>query len=277
MGQGLGAAARGLRPVVDIQYLDYLLYAFQILSDDVATLHYRTKGGQIAPVIIRTKGHRLEGVWHTGSPLGMILHGSRGIHVCVPRNMVQAAGMYNTLFEGDDPALVIEVLNGYRLKEARPANLADFKVPLGMVEVLREGADITVVSYGATLRPAIEAALHLDTLGISCEVIDVQTLLPFDNHGAIRASIEKTNAVLFIDEDVPGGATSYMLQQVLEGQHAYDCLDAAPRTLTAKPHRSPFGSDGDYFSKPNAQDIVREIYNMMRERSPDKYPDLGIV
>ncbi|MGE0172218.1 MAG: thiamine pyrophosphate-dependent enzyme [Oligoflexales bacterium] len=277
MGQGFGAAVRGLRPVVDIQYLDYLLYAFQIMSDDLATLHYRTRGGQIAPVIIRTKGHRLEGVWHTGSPLGMILHGSRGIHVCVPRNMVQAAGIYNTLFEGDDPALVIEVLNGYRLKEAKPRNLADFKIPLGKVEVLRGGSDVTVVSYGACLRPVLEAALQLESLDISCEVIDVQTLLPFDLSNEICASLEKTNAVIFVDEDVPGGASSYMLQQVLETQKGYEYLDAPPKTLTAKPHRSPYGTDGDYFSKPNTQDVVREIYNMMRERLPDKFPDLRLV
>lgn len=271
-GQGLGAALRGLRPIVDIQYLDYLLYCFQLMSDDLACLHYRTAGGQIAPVIIRTKGHRLEGIWHTGSPMGTIIHGVRGIHVCVPRNMLQAAGMYNTLLEGDDPALVVEVLNGYRVKEEVPSNLEDFRVPLGVPEVLQEGSDITLVTYGACVAVAREAIGLLATAGISVELIDVQTLLPFDIHGIIGESVKKTNAVLFLDEDVPGGASAYMMQQVLEEQGAYDYLDAKPRTLTAKAHRSPYGSDGDYFTKPSAEDVLECIYAILEERDPDRFP-----
>lgn len=274
LGQGIGAALRGLKPIVDIQYLDYLLYAFQTASDDLASLHYRTAGGQSAPVIIRTKGHRLEGIWHTGSPIGMILHGLRGIHVCVPRNMVQAAGLYNTLLAYDDPALVIEVLNGYRLKERIPDNFLDFQVPLGVPECLREGHDITIVSYGACINIALEALNLLDKMGISAELIDVQTLLPFDRFAMIRSSIQKTNAVLFLDEDVPGGATSYMMQQVLEEQQAYEFLDSQPRTLSAKAHRSPYGSDGDYFTKPSCEDIVEVVYAMMRERNPLGFPAL---
>lgn len=274
LGQGLGAAMRGLRPVVDIQYLDYLLYCFQLLSDDVATLHYRSAGGQIAPVIVRTKGHRLEGIWHTGSPMGTIIHGLRGMHVCVPRNMVQAAGLYNTLFQGDDPALVIEVLNGYRLREAVPENLETFTVPLGMPEVLVTGTDVTVVTYGACIRIAEEAAQILNGMGISIEVVDVQTLLPFDRLNRIGASVEKTNAVLFLDEDVPGGASAYMMQQVLEVQGAYDCLDAPPRTLTAKPNRAAYASDGDYWCKPSVEDVVETIYEMMRERNPPLFPKI---
>lgn len=274
LGQGIGAAMRGLRPVVDIQYLDYLLYCFQLLSDDVATLHYRSAGGQIAPVIVRTKGHRLEGIWHTGSPMGTIVHGLRGMHVCVPRNMVQAAGMYNTLFRGDDPALVIEVLSGYRLREALPENIDHFTVPLGMPEILIPGEDVTIVTYGACVRIAEEAAKFLDTLGIKVELIDVQTLLPFDLNHSILASIRKTNAVLFLDEDVPGGATAYMLQQVLETQGAYDELDAPPRTLTATAHRSPYGSDGDYWCKPSVEDVIETVYAMMRERRPAVFPKI---
>ena len=274
LGQGIGAAMRGLRPVVDIQYLDYLLYCFQLLSDDVATLHYRSAGGQIAPVIVRTKGHRLEGIWHTGSPMGTIIHGLRGMHVCVPRNMVQAAGMYNTLFLGEDPALVIEVLNGYRLREALPENIATFTVPLGIPEVLTEGEDLTVVTYGACLRIAEDAAKFLKTMGISLEIIDVQTLLPFDVTHKIRASIRKTNAVLFLDEDVPGGASAYMMQQVLEGQGAYEDLDAPPRTLTSTSHRSAYGSDADYWCKPSAEDVIDTVYEMMRERKPEIYDDV---
>lgn len=271
LGQGIGAAIRGLRPVVDIQYLDYLLYCFQLLSDDLATLHYRSAGGQIAPVVVRTKGHRLEGIWHTGSPMGMIVHGIRGIHVCVPRNMVQAAGMYNTLFEGDDPALVIEVLNGYRLKEKVPENLEQYKVALGVPEVLIEGTDVTVVTYGACVRIAEEAAKFLQQFEISVEVIDVQTLLPFDRYNIIGASVEKTNAVLFLDEDVPGGCAAYMMQQVLEGQNVYEYLDGAPRTLTAQPHRSAYASDGDYWSKPSVEDVAETVYEMMRERNPARF------
>lgn len=275
-GQGLGASLRGLRPVVDIQYLDYLLYAFQLMSDDLASLHYRTAGGQIAPVIIRTKGHRLEGVWHSGSPMGMIVHGVRGIHVCVPRNMVQAAGLYNTLLASEDPALVVEVLNGYRVKEDVPSNLETFKVPLGVPEVLVEGSDVTLVTYGACVAVAREAIALLEARGISVELVDVQTLLPFDRPGVIGESVRKTNLVLFLDEDVPGGATSYMMREVLEGQNAYEHLDGAPRTLTAKAHRSPYGSDGDYFTKPSAEDVYETIYAMVSERSPIQFPPMNI-
>ncbi len=274
LGQGIGAAIRGLRPVVDIQYLDYLLYCFQLLSDDLATLHYRSAGGQIAPVIVRTKGHRLEGIWHSGSPMGMIINGIRGMHVCVPRNMVQAVGFYNTLFASDEPALVIEVLNGYRVKEAVPTNLKDFKLELGVPEVLIEGSDITVVTYGACVRVAEDAAKFLKQFDINVELVDVQTLLPFDRYNIIGASVEKTNAVLFFDEDVPGGCAAYMMQKVLEEQNVYEYLDAAPRTLTAKPHRSAYASDGDYWSKPSAEDLVEIIYEMMRERNPGKYPPI---
>lgn len=274
LGQGIGAAMRGLRPIVDIQYLDYLLYAFQVMSDDLATLHYRSAGGQAAPVIVRTKGHRLEGIWHTGSPIGMILHGSRGMHVCVPRNMVQAAGLYNTLLKSDDPALVIEVLNGYRVKETVPDNLTEFCVPLGVPEILNEGTDVTVVTYGACVAVAREAVTMLQGVGISVELIDVQTLLPFDIHGIIAQSIAKTNAVVFFDEDVPGGASAFMMQQVLEGQGAYHSLDAEPRTLAAQPHRSPYGSDGDYMAKPSAEDLFRLVYEMMQERQPENFGDI---
>ncbi len=276
LGQGIGAALRGLRPVVDIQYLDYLLYAFQLMSDDLASLHYRTAGGQSAPLIVRTKGHRLEGVWHSGSPMGMIIHGIRGMHVCVPRNMVQAAGMYNTLFASDDPALVVEVLNGYRVKEDVPSNLDSFRVALGVPEVLKSGRDLTVVTYGACVAIVQEALPLLDAFGIDIELIDVQTLLPFDRQGLIGESLRKTNAVLFMDEDVPGGASAYMLREVLEGQSAYEYLDAPPRTLTAKEHRSPYASDGDYFTKPSVEDVVETIYAMLRERQPQRFPDLGL-
>lgn len=272
LGQGIGAAMRGLRPVVDIQYLDYLLYCFQGMSDDLATLHYRTVGGQVAPVIVRTKGHRLEGIWHTGSPMGMILSGIRGIHVCVPRNMVQAAGMYNTLFKGDDPALVIEVLNGYRIKEDLPSNLGAYTIPLGVPEILAEGTDVTLVTYGACVRVAQEAVKMLVDVGISVELIDVQTLLPFDRYGLILDSIKKTNAAVFLDEDVPGGASAYMMQEVLEKQGAYEYLDAMPRTIAAREHRAAYGSDGDYYSKPNAEQIFDVIYNMVYERNPGQFP-----
>ena len=270
-GQGLGCAMRGLRPIVDIQYLDYLLYCYQLLSDDLASLHYRTAGGQIAPCIIRTKGHRLEGIWHTGSPLGMLIHGVRGVHVCVPRDMVKAAGMYNTLLKSNDPAVVIEVLNGYRLREPLPENLGDFTVPLGMPEVLKAGSDITLVTYGACVRIATEAAEQLDQLGISVEIIDVQTLLPFDRNNVIGASVEKTGALLVVDEDVPGGASAYIMQNILETQHAYDCLDAAPKTLTAQNHRGAYASDGDYWAKPNSDDIVEISYKIMHERAPYRW------
>ena len=275
LGQGIGAAMRGLRPVVDIQYLDYLLYCFQLLSDDLATLHYRSAGGQSAPVIVRTKGHRLEGVWHSGSPMGVIVSGMRGMHVCVPRNMVQAAGMYQTLFRGDDPALVIEVLNGYRLKEALPGNLADFTVPLGVPEVLVSGNHVTIVTYGACVRLAEEAVARLAAEQISVELIDVQTLLPFDRHQAIRASVRKTNAVLFLDEDVPGGASAFMMQQVLEVQQAYDDLDCPPRTLSAQPNRAAYASDADYWCKPSVEDIIETIWAMMHERDPQSFPSFS--
>lgn len=274
VGQGIGAALRGLRPIAEIQYLDYLLYAIQIMSDDLACLQYRTKGGQKAPMIIRTRGHRLEGVWHAGSPMGMILHAIRGIHVLVPRDMTQAAGFYNTMLQSDDPALIIECLNGYRLKEKLPDNIATFTVPLGIPEILQEGTDVTIVTYGSMCRIVMEAIGDLAQVGISCEVIDVQSLLPFDRHHLIVESIKKTNRVLFADEDVPGGATAFMLQQVLEGQQAYQFLDSAPRTLTAKEHRPAYGSDGDYFSKPNCEDVFDVVYSLMNEVEPERYPTL---
>jgi pyruvate/2-oxoglutarate/acetoin dehydrogenase E1 component/TPP-dependent pyruvate/acetoin dehydrogenase alpha subunit len=272
VGQGIGAALRGLRPIAEIQYLDYLIYAIQTLSDDLASLHYRTKGGQKAPVIIRTRGHRLEGVWHSGSPMGMILHSLRGIYVLVPRNMTQAAGFYNTMLKSDDPALIIEVLNGYRLKERVPDNIGEFTVPLGVPEILLEGSDITIVTYGAMCRIVLEAARQLQEFGIFCEVIDVQTLLPFDRYHLILDSVKKTNRILFTDEDVSGGATGYMMQKVLEEQEAYAWLDSMPRTLPGQDHRPAYGSDGDYFSKPNVEDIFEIVYEMMHEANPEKYP-----
>lgn len=265
MGQGIGLALRGLRPIAEIQYLDYLLYGLQPLSDDVATTHFRTGGRQSCPLIVRTRGHRLEGIWHSGSPMGMIIHALRGMYVCVPRNMVQAVGMYNTLLEGNDPGLIIECLNGYRLKEALPTNLTEMRVPLGVPEILQEGTDITIVSYGSTLRMVQEAAQQLNTMDISCEVIDVQTLLPFDLPHVITASLGKTNRILFVDEDVPGGAAAYMYNQVLEVQQGYQLLDAKPRTLTAQAHRPSYGSDGDYFSKPNVEDIIRAVMEVCGE------------
>lgn len=274
LGQGIGMAMRGLRPIAEIQYLDYLLYALQIMSDDLATLAYRTHGKQKAPLIVRTRGHRLEGIWHSGSPMGMIIHALRGMHVLVPRNMVKAAGFYNTLLQGDEPALVVECLNGYRLKEKMPANLGEFTTPLGEVEIIREGTDITVVSYGSTLRLIQQAAAELQELGINVEIIDVQSLLPFDLNHDIVKSIAKTNRLLVIDEDVPGGASSYILQQIIEEQNAYAYLDSAPSTLTAKAHRPAYGTDGDYFSKPNVEDIVEKIYQLFSEVDPDQYPAL---
>lgn len=266
MGQGIGLAMRGLRPIAEIQYLDYLLYGLQPLSDDVATLQYRTKGGQKCPLIVRTRGHRLEGVWHSGSPMGMIVHAVRGIHVCVPRNMVQAVGMYNTLLKSDEPAILVECLNGYRLKERVPANLFEYTLPLGVPEVIQEGEDITIVSYGSTLRVIQDAMReYLEPAGISCELVDVQTLLPFDTTHRILESLKKTNRILFVDEDVPGGATAYMFQQVMELQGGYRWLDVAPRTLSAQAHRPAYGSDGDYFSKPNAEDIAEVVISMMNE------------
>jgi pyruvate/2-oxoglutarate/acetoin dehydrogenase E1 component/TPP-dependent pyruvate/acetoin dehydrogenase alpha subunit len=265
MGQGIGMAMRGLRPIAEIQYLDYLLYGLQPLSDDLATLHFRTSGSQSAPMIIRTRGHRLEGIWHSGSPMGMIINSMRGIHICVPRNMVQAAGMYNTLLSGNDPGLIIECLNGYRLKERLPDNLLDFRVPLGVAEVIREGTDVTVVSYGSVLRIIEDAAQILEKLHIRLEVIDVQTLLPFDTTHQILRSLQKTNRILFVDEDVPGGAAGFMYNKVMEEQGGYKWLDVAPRTLTGKDHRPGYGSDGDYFGKPNAQDVVDAVMAMMKE------------
>ena len=271
-GQGIGLAMRGLRPIAEIQYLDYLLYALQILSDDLATLQYRTKGGQKAPVIIRTRGHRLEGVWHSGSPMGMIINSLRGINVLVPRNMTQAAGFYNTMLASDEPALIVECLNGYRLKEKLPDNLAEFRVPVGMPEIIHEGSDITVVTYGSCIRIAQDSIRQLQQLDISVELIDVQSLLPFDLHHTILTSLKKTNKLLVLDEDVPGGASAYILQQIIEVQQGFRYLDAAPRTLTSKAHRPAYGSDGDYYSKPNAEDVTDAIYSMMTDSNPSKYP-----
>ncbi|HEY6955086.1 MAG TPA: thiamine pyrophosphate-dependent enzyme [Flavisolibacter sp.] len=265
MGQGIGLAMRGLRPIAEIQYIDYLLYGLQPLSDDVATLHYRTVGQQSCPLIVRSRGHRLEGIWHSGSPMGLILGSLRGLYVCVPRNMTQAVGMYNTLLRGIDPGIIIECLNGYRLKEKLPSNLLDFTVPLGIPEVIKEGDDVTIVSYGSTLRVVMEAANTLEKQGISCEIIDVQTLLPFDLQHKILDSLKKTNRIIFVDEDVPGGGAAYMFNKVMEEQGGYRWLDVAPRTITAKAHRPAYGSDGDYFSKPNAEEVEAVIKEMMRE------------
>ncbi|HEU0109389.1 MAG TPA: thiamine pyrophosphate-dependent enzyme [Flavisolibacter sp.] len=265
MGQGIGLALRGLRPIAEIQYLDYLLYGLQPLSDDVSTLHFRTKGQQSCPLIVRTRGHRLEGIWHSGSPMGVVINALRGMFVCVPRNMTQAAAMYNTLLQGNDPAIVIECLNGYRLKEKLPENLLEARVSLGVPEILKEGTDVTVVSYGSTLRIVMEAAQVLERQNISCEVIDVQTLLPFDINHKIVESLKKTNRIVFVDEDVPGGAAAYMFNKVMEEQKGYRWLDVAPRTITAKAHRPSYGSDGDYFSKPNAEEVEQVIKEMMTE------------
>ena len=274
IGQGIGLALRGLRPIVEIQYFDYVYYTLATLTDDLATLLYRTKGGQKAPLIIRTRGHRLEGIWHSGSPMGAMLGSLRGLHIVVPRNMVQAAGFYNTLIRGDDPAFVIESLNGYRLKELLPTNLSEFCVPLGVPEILRSGSDVTVITYGSMCRIVMEAANQLAQMGVSVEVLDVQTLLPFDVHHSILESIKKTGRVVFVDEDVPGGASAYMMQQVLEGQNAYRYLDSTPRTLASKPHRTPYGSDGDYFSKPNADDVIEVVYELMSEAEPERFPKI---
>ncbi|NJY62986.1 transketolase [Salinimicrobium sp. CDJ15-81-2] len=274
LGQGIGMAMRGLRPIAEIQYLDYLLYSLQIMSDDLATLQYRTKGKQKAPLIIRTRGHRLEGIWHSGSPMGGILNLIRGIHVLVPRNMTKAAGFYNTLLESDEPALVIESLNGYRLKEKMPNNLGEFKTALGVVETLKEGADITLVSYGSTLRLVEQAAKELLEVGIDAEVIDVQSLLPFDLNQDIVKSVAKTNRLLIIDEDVPGGASAFIIQKIMEEQDAWKYLDSKPQTLTAKDHRPAYGTDGDYFSKPSVEDIFEKVYEIMNEANPAKFPQL---
>jgi pyruvate/2-oxoglutarate/acetoin dehydrogenase E1 component/TPP-dependent pyruvate/acetoin dehydrogenase alpha subunit len=275
IGKGIGLALRGFRPIAEIQYFDYLLYALQILSDDLATTHWRTAGSQCIPLIISTRGHRLEGIWHSGSPLSMVINSIRGIYVCVPRNMTQAAGFYNTLLEGRDPALVIEPLNAYRLKEVMPDNPGEFKIPLGMPEILEEGSDITLVTYGSCVRIAQDAIKQLNDFGISVELIDVQTLLPFDLGEIIAASVKKTNRLLFFDEDLPGGATAYMMQQVIEEQGAYRYLDSEPHTLAAKEHRPAYSSDGDYFSNPNAEDVFEAVYEIMNEVNPAKYPSLG--
>jgi pyruvate/2-oxoglutarate/acetoin dehydrogenase E1 component/TPP-dependent pyruvate/acetoin dehydrogenase alpha subunit len=274
LGQGLGMAMRGLRPIAEIQYLDYILYALQIMSDDLATVQYRTKGKQKAPLIVRTRGHRLEGIWHSGSPMGALVHLLRGIHILVPRNMTKAAGFYNTLLEADEPALVIECLNGYRLKEKLPNNFGEFRTPLGVVETIKEGLDITLVSYGSTLRLVEEAAIELEKVGISAEVIDVQSLLPFDINKDIVKSVAKTNRLLVIDEDVPGGASAYIMQEILENQNAYVHLDSKPQTLAAKEHRPAYGTDGDYFSKPSTEDIYEKIYEIMNEANPSRFPKL---
>jgi pyruvate/2-oxoglutarate/acetoin dehydrogenase E1 component/TPP-dependent pyruvate/acetoin dehydrogenase alpha subunit len=274
LGQGIGMAMRGLRPIAEIQYLDYLLYAIQIMSDDLATLQYRTHGRQKAPLIVRTRGHRLEGVWHSGSPMGMILNAVRGIHVLVPRNMTKAAGFYNTLLEKDEPALVIECLNGYRLKEKMPTNLGEFKTAIGVVETIKEGTDITLVSYGSTLRLVEQAAKELESVGINAEIIDAQSLLPFDLNQDVVKSISKTNRLLIIDEDVPGGASAYLLQEIIEKQNGYQFLDSAPQTLSAQPHRPAYGTDGDYFSKPSVEDIFEKVYAIMHEAQPHKFSSL---
>ena len=274
IGQGIGLAMRGLRPIAEIQYLDYLLYALQIMSDDLATLRYRTFGKQIAPLIIRTRGHRLEGIWHSGSPMGGIIHNIRGIHVLVPRNMTKAAGFYNTLLKGDDPALVIECLNGYRLKEELPTNFGEFTTPIGVIEIVKKGKDMTVVSYGSTLRIVQQAAVELLQVDIDIEIIDIQSLLPFDiNHDTVK-SVAKTNRLLIVDEDVPGGASAYLLQEIIEIQDGYQYLDSKPATLSAKAHRPAYGSDGDYFSKPSAEDVFEKVYEIMHEAYPDKYKSL---
>ena len=272
IGQAIGMALRGLRPIAEIQYLDYLLYAVQTMADDLATLHWRTKGGQKAPVIVRTRGHRLEGIWHSGSLMAGALHLLRGMHILVPRNMTQAAGFYNTLLRADEPALVVEVLNGYRLKERLPDNIGEFTAPVGVPEVLREGSDVTLVTYGACCRIVLEAAALLSKANVEAEVVDVQSLLPFDLHGRILESLKKTSRIVFIDEDVPGGATAYMFQEVIEKQGGYNWLDSPPRTLPGKPHRPAYGSDGDYWSKPNVEQVFETVYEMMHEVDPASYP-----
>jgi pyruvate/2-oxoglutarate/acetoin dehydrogenase E1 component len=274
IGQGIGMAMRGLRPIAEIQYLDYLLYAIQIMSDDLATVQYRTKGGQKAPLIISTRGHRLEGIWHSGSPMGMIINSVRGIHVCVPRNMTKAAGFYNLLMEADEPALVIEPLNGYRTKELMPTNIGAFKEALGVPEIVKEGKDITLVSYGSTFNLCEVAAKQLTELGIDVELIDVQTLLPFDINHMIKDSISKTNRLLIVDEDVSSGATAFILDKILVEQKGYFALDSAPETMSAKDHRPAYGTDGDYFSKPSVDDIVEKVYAIMSESDPKRFPSM---
>ncbi|MFM8472449.1 MAG: transketolase C-terminal domain-containing protein, partial [Candidatus Kapaibacterium sp.] len=272
LGQAIGLAMRGLRPICELQYLDYVLYALQLMSDDLATVQWRTKGGQKAPVIVRTRGHRLEGIWHSGSPIAGIINLVRGMYVCVPRDMTRAAGMYNTLLRSDEPALVVEVLNGYRLKEKLPDNIGEHCVELGVPEVIRTGSDLTLVTYGATCRVALRAADMLSACGIDVEVIDVQTLLPFDRHHVILDSLKKTNRIIFVDEDVPGGTTAYMMQQVIEHQQGFSFLDTAPRTLSAKAHRPAYGTDGNYWSKPEAEHVFDAVYAMMHETDPSRFP-----
>jgi pyruvate/2-oxoglutarate/acetoin dehydrogenase E1 component len=276
IGQGTGLALRGLRPIAEIQYLDYLLYALQGLSDDVASTHYRTAGNMVVPVIVSTRGHRLEGIWHSGSPIGMLINSVRGMYVCVPRDMTRASGFYNTLLEGDDPAIVIEPLNGYRIKEKKPENIGEYKLPLGVPEILFAGTDITVVSYGSTLKVAMDTVDHLKKHDISIELIDIQTLLPFDSNNMILESVKKTGKILFLDEDVPGGTTAYMMQQVMENQNAWFYLDSAPRTLSGKNHRPAYSTDGDYFSKPSDEDIFETVYDMMRESDPARFPEIFV-
>lgn len=272
IGQGVGAAMRGLRPIVEVQYFDYIYYCLPTLTDDLACLRYRSKGQQFSPLIIRTRGHRLEGIWHSGSPMAVMLGALRGIHVLVPRNFVQASGLYNTILEGDDPALMVECLNGYRVKERMPTNLNDIKIPLGVPETIKEGNDVTIVTYGSMCRIVMEAAKQLEEIGISAEVIDVQTLLPFDIHNKILDSVKKTNRIIFADEDMPGGAAAFMMQHVLDEQGAYKWLDSAPKVITAQPHRPAYGTDGDYFSKPNAETIFDAVYLLMNEVNPSKFP-----
>jgi pyruvate/2-oxoglutarate/acetoin dehydrogenase E1 component/TPP-dependent pyruvate/acetoin dehydrogenase alpha subunit len=274
IGQGIGLAMRGLRPIAEIQYFDYLLYALELISDDLATLQYRTRGGQKAPLIISTRGHRLEGIWHAGSPLSMVINSIRGVHVAVPRNMTQAAGFYNTFLASDEPALIIEPLNGYRLREQKPLNLGEYRIPVGKPETLKEGSDLTLVTYGSCVRIAEDAVAQLQEFGIDVELIDVQTLLPFDVDHTIVESLKKTNKIVFFDEDVPGGATSYMMQQVIENQQGYKYLDAEPKTLTARDHRAAYSTDGDYFSNPNAEDVFDVVYNIMHEYNPQRYPKI---
>ena len=274
IGEGIGLALRGFRPIAEIQYLDYLLYALQILSDDLATLHYRTFGRQIAPLIIRTRGHRLEGIWHSGSPMGALLSTLRGINILVPRNMVQASGMYNSLLKCQEPAVIIESLNGYRLKEKQPDNLSEFTILIGESEKIKHGDQITIVSYGSTLRLVEKAAIELEDLGVSCEIIDVQCLIPFDNSNLIIESLKKTNKLLIVDEDLPGGASSYILQKVIQERDGFQYLDSSPLTLTSKAHRPAYGTDGDYFSKPSIDDIIETVYSIMNEYDPNNYPEL---
>jgi len=274
IGQGIGMAIRGLRPIAEIQYFDYLLYGLQLMSDDLATLQYRTRGGQKAPMIITTRGHRLEGIWHSGSPLSMVINSIRGIYVLVPRDMTRASGFYNTMLQSDEPALIIEPLNGYRLRETRPANIGEFRIPVGVPEVIETGTDVTLVTYGSCVRIAQDAVAQLRDFKISVELIDVQSLEPFDIHHMIAQSLKKTNKIVFFDEDVPGGATAYMLQKVLEEQKGFQYLDAEPQTVTAQAHRAAYGTDGDYFSNPNAEDVFDCIYNLMHDYKPVKYPKI---